>query len=627
MSAAIDIVQIVVTIMGIGVAAQVLADRLRIPSVLFLIIAGVVVGPEGLGLIRPAIFGDALPAIVGLSVAVIVFEGAFHLHVDRLREAPRATLRLVTVGALISLVGTAVVVRFALGATWDVALLVGALLVATGPTVITPIMNVVPVRERVATTLETEGVGNDVTAAILALVMFDYVLLGSSGLPTLIRQFALRLGLGVGVGCVIAGAVWYLLNHVELSVENTPQNARLIVLVAALTAYGLAEVIAAEAGIAGELGSESGIAAVAAGGFVLGNVSLPYRDQIEQFKGDVTLIVLTFVFVTLASLLTFRDLTALGLRGLLAVIAIAAVVRPALVMVCTMGEKFTLAERIYISAIGPRGIIPASVATLFALELRPQNPEAATTLVGTVFLVIFVTVIFEGGLARHLAQGLNVIPMRAIVVGGGRVGRALAERLEDRGEEVLIIETDERVVQRLRQEGFSVHNGDGSRRDVLENAGADNAKVIATATADDDVNLLIGQLARNTFGVETVVARVNDPDNVEAFENLDIEAISSGMSIAWSMDNVIERPGIARWMTELDREGDVQEVEVTTERLVGATVAELQSELPEDCHLALVTRDEDNRLPHPEDTIECGDHLTFIGRKEAVRRALDYCDG
>ncbi|WP_123533644.1 cation:proton antiporter domain-containing protein [Halosimplex salinum] len=626
MSGAIAIVQLVVTVLGIGVAAQVLADRLQIPSVLFLIVAGVVVGPEGLGLISPAIFGDALPAIVGLSVAIIVFEGAFHLHVDRLREAPRETIRLVTVGALVSLVGTALAVRFALGTSWAVALLVGSLLVATGPTVITPIMNVVPVRERVATTLETEGVVNDVTAAILALVMFEYVLLGSSGLPTLVETFLVRLGLGVAVGCLVAAVVWYLLNHVELSVENAPQNARLIVLIAALGAYGLAEILAAETGIAGELGSEAGIAAVAAAGFVLGNVSLPYRDQIEQFKGDLTLIVLTFVFIVLASLLTLDDFAALGLRGVVVVLAVAAVVRPALVLLCTVGDRFSFAERIYISAIGPRGIIPASVATLFALELRPQNPEAATTLVGAVFLVIFATVVFEGGLARHIAQGLNVIPMRAIVVGGGRVGRALAERLEDRGEEVVIVESDDRAVERLRRDGFSVHRGDGTQKDVLENAGADTAKVIAAATADDDVNLLIGQLARNTFEVETVVARVNSPDNVEAFENLDIEAISSGMSIAWSMDNVIERPGIARWMTELDREGDVQEVEVTTEGIVGETVSELQSELPENCHLALITRDTENRLPHPDDRIERGDHLTFIGRKEAVRQALEYCN-
>jgi Trk K+ transport system NAD-binding subunit len=235
-------------------------------------------------------------------------------------------------------------------------------------------------------------------------------------------------------------------------------------------------------------------------------------------------------------------------------------------------------------------------------------------------------VVFEGGLARHIAHWLDVIPMRTIVVGGGRVGSTLAERLVDRGEEVVVIERDPDRIEALRRDGFTVKEGDGSQRDVLESAGAEKAKVIAAATGSDDANLLVGQLATNTFEAETVVARVNRPENTEAFHNLDIEAISAGLSVAQSMDNVIERPGIARWMSELDRVGDVQEVEVSSESIAGETIAELRAELPDDVHVALITRDHENRLPHAEDRIELGDHLTFIGRKAAVRQALAYCE-
>nr|WP_282594376.1 cation:proton antiporter [Halorientalis brevis] len=607
----------VVTIMGLGVASQVIADRLRVPSVLFLILAGVIVGPEGLGYITPAEFGGAqtLQAIVGLSVAIIVFEGAFHLHLERLQEAPRETIRLVTVGAVGTFVGTAVVVRYALETGWDLAFLVGSLLVATGPTVITPIVNVVPVRERVASTLETEGVVNDVTAAILAIVMFEFVVLQDNGLETVVVEFLRRLGIGIAVGVAVAAIVWFLLRHVDLSVENAPRNARLIVLIAALAAYSVAETFVTEAGIA----------AVAASGFVLGNVEIPYREDIEQFKGDVTLLVLAFVFIVLASLLSLSDLRALGIGGLLVVVGVAVILRPVLVMLCTVGDRLTVRERLFVSAIGPRGIIPASVATLFALELQSQNPSAATTLVGTVFLVILATVVFQGGLARHIAQTLNVIPMRVLIVGGGRVGKALAERLEDRGEDVVIIEKNESKVDQLRTDGFTARQGDGTKRETLRAAGAENAKVVASATRSDDVNLLVGQLARNTFDVGTVVARVNEPANVDAFEDLDIEPISTGMSVAWSMDNVIERPAIARWMTELDRTGDVQEVEVTAAATAGTTVSELADELPDDCYIALISREDDNRIPHADETIERGDHLTFIGRKPAVREAISYC--
>jgi NhaP-type Na+/H+ or K+/H+ antiporter len=620
-SAATDTIVLVVTIMGLGVVAQVLADRLSVPSVLFLILAGVAVGPEGLGIIDPAVFGDSLPAIVGLSVAIIVFEGAFHLHVERLRKAPTETIRLVTVGAVISLVGTALVVRYALDTSWGLAFLIGALLIATGPTVITPIMNVVAVRERVATTLETEGVGNDVTAAILAIVTFEYVVLEDHRLATLVSEFVLRFGIGLAVGLVVAGVVWYVLRHVGLSAENAPQNARLVVLIAALVSYGGAELLAVQFGA-----SEAGIAAVATAGFVLGNTDIPYREEIEQFKGDITLLVLAFVFITLAALLSVRDLLALGLGGLLVVIVVAGIVRPGLVLLCTVGERFTFRERLFIGAIGPRGIIPASVATLFALELQSTNPEAASTLVGTVFLVILTTVVFQGGFARHIAEALDVIPMRVLVIGGGRVGRALAERLEDRGEEVVVIDNNSQTVEKARKAGFTVKHGDGTDAEVLRAAGANNAKVIAPATGNDDVNLLVAQLAKSRFDVETVIARVNEPANVDAFEDLDIEAVPTGMSIAWSMDNFIERPGIAHWMTEMDRIGDVQETELTADELVGKTVAELGGELPGNCYIALNSRDSESNVPHAEDVLERGDHVTVIGEKDAVRDAITHCN-
>ena len=619
MSGTVEIIQIVTTIAGLGIVAKILSDRLQVPNVLFLILTGVLVGPEGLGVITPAVFGGgdgALPAIVGLSVAIIVFEGAFSLQTERLREAPRATLRLVTVGAAITLVGTTVVVHFLLGASWSLSLLIGSLLVATGPTVITPIMDVVMVRERVASTLETEGVINDVTAAILAIVTFEYVILENRGVEFVVREFVLRFATGVAVGIGVAVLAWLVLTELGSS-DNEPQNARLLVLVAALLSYGIAE----------SLFSEAGIAAVAAGGFVLGNLDIPYRDAIDQFKGDVTLLVNSFIFITLASLLSLDDLETLGIAGILAAVLIAVVVRPLAVMLSTSGSSFSMRERTFMSAIGPRGIIPASVATLFALELGSQNSEAATTLVGTVFLVIFLTVVFEGGGARHIAQALNVIPKRVIIVGGGRIGRELADRLEERDEEVLIVEQDSTVVERLRIDGYSVREGDATDREVLERAGIANAKIVAVATADDDVNMLISQLATQTFEVENVIARVNEPMNTDAFEDLDVQTVTSWRSVAWSMDNFIERPAIAQWMTELDETGDVQEIKVTSDKHIGKTVADLSAELPEGAHLAMISRDGDSQIPHPDQRIEHGDHLTFLGRTESVQHALDYCGG
>jgi NhaP-type Na+/H+ or K+/H+ antiporter len=612
------IIPIVAAIIALGVAAQVLADRLQVPSVLFLIIAGIVVGPEVLGVVTLESLGGAetLSGIVGLSVAIIVFEGAFHLKLSKLREAPGATLRLVTVAAALSLLGTAAAVHFLLGADWDISFLIGSLLVATGPTVITPILDVVPVRDRVGAALETEGVMNDVTAAIMAIAVFEVVINPELSTPAVAEQFLVRLAVGVLIGLLVAGVIWYMLRHVDLSRGNAPRNARLIVLAGALVAFGAANGIR----------SEAGVAAVATAGIVLGNANLPYEEEIEAFKGDITLIVLSFVFIALAALLTFADLIQLGLAGLAVVAITALVVRPIGVFLSTTGGRYTLSERAFLSAVGPRGIIPASVATLFAIELQHAGMEdAASLLVGVVFLTILLTVVFEGGLARHIAQALNVIPMRVIIVGGGTVGRALAERLEDRGENVVIVEKDVEIVETARNDGFTVHHGDGTDTDELRAAGAGNARIMVAATGDDDANLLVAQLADSKFDVETIIARANNPDNVDAFEDLGVRTVSSSMATAWGIDNLIERPALANWMTEIGRAGDVQEVEVTADELVGLTIDELDEQLPNGAIIALVGRDGDNQVPTGDFTLQRGDHITFLGRKEAVRDALEWC--
>ncbi|MDS0281817.1 cation:proton antiporter [Haloarcula onubensis] len=636
------LIPLVAGIIGLGVLAQVLAARLQVPSIIFYLLVGVIIGQPGLGIVGRGTFGNALPGIVGLAVAIIVFEGAYHLRFERIREAPAATFRLVTLGAAIALVGTATAVYFAFDSpavTWKLAFLIGALLVATGPTVITPILKVVPVRDRVATALETEGIVNDVTAAIIAVVVFE-TLNPAAESDGLLVAFAERLGIGLLVGLVVAGALYYALRFVDLSPGDAPRNARLLTLAGALVAYAAAN----------SLATEAGVAAVATAGMALGNSDHPYEADIESFKGDITLLVLSFVFIALAAQLSLQSLIDVGVAGLVVVLAVALVIRPLLVFVSTVGDRFTRPEKLFISFVGPRGIIPASVATLFAVELQNEatvlreeaaelsGAEAARLtaeagalssqadiLLGTVFLVIFATAMLEGGLARTIAEKLDVIPMRVIIVGGGKVGRSLATRLEDRGENVVIIEENESIVERARNDGFTVEIGDGTDTDVLRSAGAENAKTVVAATGDDDANLLVSQLASSKFDVERIIARANNPDNVEAFEDLGVRTISSAMATAWAIDNQIERPAIAHWMTDVGRVGDVQEVEVKNPALIGKPVREVGPMLPEACLIALVSGNghTDAEVPTADYVLQEGDMVTLLGRRESVRDGME----
>ena len=619
MSGAASLIGVVVLVVSLGVAAQLVADWLQIPSVAFLLVAGVFVGPQAFGLVDPAIFGQTgLQAIVGLSVGIIVFEGAFHLTVERIREASREALGLVTIGAFVSLVGTAVAVKVVFGTTWPVAVLVGSLLIATGPTVITPIMQVVPVRERVAAALETEGIINDVTAAILAVATFEFVIASQSSPVVVVEAFVARLVVGHIVGVAVGGGIALLLQRQNLSADNATQNARVVVLTAALLAYALGSMWL----------SEAGIAAAAVAGIVLGNADLPHEEEIADFKGGITLFVLSFVFIVLAAQLSLGDLRALGIGGLVVVIVVVALVRPLGVFLSTLGGRLTVRERMFVGAMGPRGIVPASVATLFAIELRPDNPEAATVLVGTVFLVIFATVMFQGGLARHFAQALDILPMQTLIVGAGRVGRELATRYESRGEEVVLIDKDVDTVERVRADGHRVVHGDATNANVLEEAGADRASVVVAATADDDVNLLVAQLATTRFDVDTVVARANQPNNVEAFEDLDVETISAGFAVADAIDDAVERPALAHWLSDSGRTGDVLEVELNNDSLVDRTVEETAEKLPDGCLVAMVSRNGTDRVPDSDFRLASGDHLTLVCEtNEAMRDARRLCQG
>ncbi|MFW6437296.1 MAG: potassium channel family protein, partial [Halococcoides sp.] len=409
-----------------------------------------------------------------------------------------------------------------------------------------------------------------------------------------------------------------LLRYVDFSAGDAPRNARLLVLAGAIGSFAIANF----------LESEAGVAAAATAGILLGNMDVPYKDEIATFKGDVTLLVLSFVFITLAGILEVGALTSVGLPGIAVVLAVALLIRPLLVFVSTIGDRFTLPERAFMSFVGPRGIIPASVATLFAIRLQAEGmgPEA-DILIGTVFLVILATAAVEGGLARHVAKYLDVIPMRVIIVGAGRVGRALAERLEDRGENVVLVDNEEAKIEIARNAGYTAILGDGTDMDVLRDAGAENAKTIVAATSDDDVNLLVSQLADAEFDIENVIARVNKPDNVEPFEDLGVRTISASMATAWAIDNQIERPAIAHWMTDLGRIGDVQEVRLTNDTLVGESIETIGPQLPESCLIALVKRGEKTFVPTADDTLEHGDMVTLLGDRDAVREGMDFCAG
>jgi NhaP-type Na+/H+ or K+/H+ antiporter len=610
----------VASILVLGLGVQLIARRLQVPSVVFYLALGILLGPVFEFITLEGTFGsvERLQPIVGVAVAIIVFDGAFALQFDRIREAGSVALRLVTVGAILMFVGMSAATHFLVGADWNVSFVVGALLVATGPTVVTPILEVVRVREHVASALETEGIINDVTAAIAAAVIFETMVLHDDPLADTLIMFAEKLGIGLGVGLVAAGAV-YALIQLEITPGDAVRGNQFLALAGAVGGYAAASTLTAE----------GGVMAAATAGIVLGNLDLTHRHEIEEFARNATLVVLAFVFVAIAALIDLDAIRELGPDAVLLALAAIVVVRPLLVVLSTVGAKrFSWRERTFIAGVGPRGIIPASVATLFAIELQEAEGiagagEASRLLQAAVFAVILATVATQAGFARQIADALKVSPMKTIIAGGGRVGRALAERLEKRGEFVVVVEDDDDRIESLRSAGFTVYRGDASETSELRDAGADEAKRVIAATGDDDVNLLVSQTARTKFGVTDVYARVNDPSNVDAFDSMDVTAIDSTFATATAIDDEIQRPALAHWMNEVGEGHDVQEIEVTADDLVDKSIEEVNAAMPDGCIVAAVSHNGESHVPSADYVLHDGERITFVGDTDAVRGAID----
>ncbi|ODR80640.1 potassium transporter [Haladaptatus sp. W1] len=599
------------SIIALGAVSKLLADRYGIPNVVFLLGFGILFGPEGFGLIDPALFDDSLSALVGLAVAIIIFEGAFTLGASDIRETPKSTLRLVTVGAGLTFFALGGLVHFFLSIQWNLSFLIAALLVATGPTVITPVLNQIEVREGVKTLLESEGVINDVTASVLGTVIFSVAVLGIDPFGRGVRidvalDFVTRIGTGVLIGIITALIAGYVLRYLSRS----PQNSRITVTGTALISFAIADAFAAEAGVV----------TVAVAGLILGSVDIPFDDEIAGFSGDITSIVLSVVYIILASLLDLHQLLTLGLGGLAIVVLTMLVVRPLSVFFSTTGTQFTRNERKFIATVGPRGIIPASTATLFSLQLSNAGVPNATSVVHVVFLVILITVIVEAGGAPLAAKKLDIIPMTVLIIGGSRTGRLLADRLEERGENPVIIERDDAAITDLRRAGYSVVRGNGTNAAVLEEAGAERAKMVVAATSDDDQNILACQTARTNFGLQRLIAQVNKPENAEAFEDLGVQPVTPVTATVDTMDDLILRPNFYDWLTGVGDENDIAEVMVESTSATGQQVQDI--ELRDDAVIALVRRDGEFIVPNPNVVVQEGDLVTLIGNREAVERSV-----
>jgi len=607
--AAADLLALIALVVALAVGAEMVGDRLGVPNFLFFILAGIAVGPPGLGLVDHQVFGEGLGVVVGLGVAIIIFHSGSGITVDALRAVPPTVYRLATVGVLVTFLGAAAVAYVAMNVPPGIAVLIGALLVPTGTTVIEPLLSAVPVREELASTLDIEATVTEVSAGILGIAVFYGITLGEPDPGAFVVLFAWHLLSGVAVGLVVAAGAWFMFTVPQHAPERAPRHASQLYLATAVVAFAIAEYVAKEAGVA----------AVATAGVVLGNADLPYEEHVVDFEEDLTTLIIAFLFVVLASFVEPEWLATVGFAGLVVAVGVVLLVRPLAVFLSTAGSAFSTRDKLFLSGAAPRGIIPAGLATLLAIEIQGSNPEAAAYLTGTVLIVIMVSTAVEGTLAGRFAERLGVTTDTAVVVGGGRLGLALADQYRERGERVILVETDQETLETARSEGFAVYHGDGTDEAMLREAGADRTNRIVAATHDDEVNLAVARLAGTVFDVETVLARVNRGANRQAYEDLGVEQLTGSQLDLWALDHLVDGSA-PDWLAALTRTGGLTTVAVSDDD-AGSTVGDLDHSLPGRSFVVALTRGEETWVPDRDERLDPGDALTVLGRAEAVEEA------
>jgi NhaP-type Na+/H+ or K+/H+ antiporter len=474
-----------------GAGGQVAARHVGLPAIVPLLALGVLLGPDALGVVDPAALGAGLFALVELGVGVVLFEGGLGLELRRLRREGRAIQRLITLGAAVTAVGGMLAASALLGWSWRLSLLFGTLVIVTGPTVIGPLLRNVAVRPRLATVLEAEGVLIDPIGAIVASAALQVALGAGDDAAAGVGAIAARLAFGLVAGLVGGGLVALALRAPRLVPEGLEN------LVALGGALGL--MAACDAAL-----SQSGVMAVTVAGVVVGNLGTRVGAELREFQGVLTLGLIGLLFVLLAADVRLADVAALGAPGLLVVATLALVVRPLGVALCTRGTELEARERAFLAWIGPRGIVAAGVASLFAAALEQEGIEGARALRALVFLTVALTVLVQGATAWLVAGALGVrLPSRdgVAILGANDLALALAEVLRGGGRRVVLIDASPQHCRAAEQRGFAVTFGNALDASTLARARLQQALLAIGLTPNDEVNSLFAREAREQFDV------------------------------------------------------------------------------------------------------------------------------
>ncbi|EJG1032306.1 sodium:proton antiporter [Vibrio parahaemolyticus] len=475
----------------IGLGCQWLAWRLRLPAILFLLLAGLIVGPFMQWLKPDEILGNLLFPLVSLAVAVILFEGSLTLNFKEIRGVSGSVWSIVSIGAIISWAATSVATHYFLGFTWELAMLFGSLTVVTGPTVIVPLLRTVRPNSTLANILRWEGILIDPLGALFVVMVYEFIV--SHSAVNSMEVFGTIIAVGVILGVASGAAVAMVLRRAWLPEYLQP--------------FAVLMVVLGVFSVSNHIESEAGLLTVTVMGMWLANAKDINIQQILHFKEHLTILLITGLFIFLAARISLDDFAALGSGALLLFVFMQLVSRPLSIFLSTMRSNLNLKDKLFLSWVAPRGIVAASISSLFAIKLTEYGVDGASLLVPMTFMVIIGTVVLQSATARPMAIALGVAepaPRGFLLIGANRVAREIGQALARYDRRVLMTDSNWEYISQVRMMGLDYYYGNPISSHADDNLNMIGIGQVVALTPDQHFNIMACMQFVDEFGEDKV---------------------------------------------------------------------------------------------------------------------------
>jgi len=541
--------------------------------------------------------GGSLFFFVSLAISIILFEGGLTLKKGEIKNVGPVITKLITIGSLVTFFGAAVAAHYIFYLSWEISFLFSALIIVTGPTVITPILRNIPLKKDVSAVLKWEGILIDPIGALVAVLVFEFISVDAGGEFT--KTAFVEFGKIVLFGSTFGFTFAYLLNLI-LNRKWVPHYLiNVFSLAAVLGVFILADVFA----------HESGLLAVVVMGMVLGNSKSPYLKELLYFKESLSVLLISILFILLAADINFEDLLLIYNWNTVILFAVVVfVLRPIGVFLSTQGSNLELNEKLFISWVGPRGIVAAGIASLFGLKLAENGVTDAEYITPLVFMIVLGTVILNATTARMFAKVVGVFLTKSegiLIIGASKLPRLLAHYLEKNGRHVVLIDSNQDNIAKATELGLEAMNTNIYSDKLLDNIELNDMGFLMALTGNTDINKYAIKQFGEKFGENGSYRLLTSTEMLESTD-IPIEGIFSYTDDFNSLTNVINKYPSIQEIELKDKKHYYDLIEITSkdDNIIPLFIKDHENDL------FVVKADKKNTL----ENMEPGWKLVYIGK-------------